>query len=70
MEQQNPDNAKFYMVQQTGRNPPTFIAHVSEPKKIHFSTTRHLIKTIRERWGYQGTPIRFNLVKAKNTREK
>ena len=70
VEQQNPDNAKFYMVQQTGRNPPTFIAHVSEPKKIHFSTTRHLIKTIRERWGYQGTPIRFNLVKAKNTREK
>jgi len=70
VEQQNPDNAKFYMVQQTGQNPPTFIAHVSDPRKIHFSTVRHLIKTIRERWGYQGTPIRFNLVKAKNTREK
>ena len=70
VEIQNPDNAKFYMVQQTSRNPPTFIAHVSDPRKIHFSTVRHLIKTIRERWGYQGTPIRFNLVKAKNSREK
>ena len=70
VEIQNPDNAKFYMVQQTGRNPPTFVAHVSEPKKIHFSTVRHLIKSIRGRWGYQGTPIRFNMVKAKNSREK
>jgi GTP-binding protein len=67
---QSPDNAKFYMVQQTSRNPPTFVAHVSDPRKIHFSTVRHLIKTIRERWGYQGTPIRFNLSKAKNAREK
>lgn len=66
----NPDNAKFYLVQQTSRNPPTFIAQVSNPSKIHFSTQRHLVKTIRQRWGYQGTPIRLNLVKAKNTREK
>ncbi len=70
VEIQNPDNAKFYTVQQTSRNPPTFIAHVSDPRKVHFSMARHLIKAIRERWGFQGTPIRFNLVKAKNNREK
>lgn len=66
----NPDNAKIYVVHQTGRNPPTFIAHVNDPRKIHFSVTRHFINAIRARWGYQGTPIRLHIVKAKNSREK
>jgi GTP-binding protein len=70
VEIQNPDNAKFYFVLQASRNPPTFVAHVSDPNKIHFSMTRHLIKAIRERWGYLGTPIRLLLTKAKNRSEK
>ncbi len=66
----NPFNARFYMVHQSGRNPPTFVAHVSDPKKVHFSLARHLIKAIRKKWGYLGTPIRFHFLKAKNSREK
>jgi GTP-binding protein len=70
VEIQNPDNARFYFVLQASRNPPTFVAHVSDPNKIHFSMTRHLVKAIRARWGYMGTPIRLLLTKAKNRSEK
>jgi GTP-binding protein len=70
VEIQNPDNARFYFVLQASRNPPTFVAHVSDPNKIHFSMTRHLVKAIRARWGYLGTPIRLLLTKAKNRSEK
>jgi GTP-binding protein len=70
VDQHNPDNAKFYFVHQAGRNPPTFVAHVNDPKKIHFSMSRHLIRTIREKWGFLGSPIRFHFLKAKNTGEK
>ena len=66
----NPDNAKFYFVHQSGRNPPTFVAHVSEPKKIHFSLSRHLVRALRERYGFLGTPIRLHFLKARNTGEK
>jgi GTP-binding protein len=66
----NPFNAKFYLVHQTGRHPPTFRAHVSDPKKIHFSLARHLVKAIRAKWGFLGTPIRFHFLKAKNSSEK
>jgi GTP-binding protein len=65
----NPGNAKFYFVHQAGRNPPTFVAHVNDPKKIHFSTARHLIKTLRAGYGYLGAPVRFHFLKAKNSRE-
>ncbi len=70
LEVSNPFNAKFYLIQQTGRHPPSFMAHVSDPKKIHFSLSRHLVKAMRQRWGYLGTPIRLNFRKAKNASEK
>jgi GTP-binding protein len=66
----NPNNAKFYFVHQSGRNPPTFVAHVSDPRKIHFSLSRHLVRAIRERWGYNGTPVRMHFLKTRNTGEK
>ncbi len=61
----NPNNAKFYFVHQSGRNPPTFVAHVSDPKKIHFSLSRHLVKAIRGHYGYLGTPVRLHFLKTK-----
>ncbi len=66
----NPDNAKFYYVHQSGRNPPTFVAHVSDPKKVHFSLSRHLVRALRERYGFSGSPIRFHFLKTKNSGEK
>ena len=66
----NPHNAKFYYVHQSGRNPPTFVAHVSDPKKVHFSLSRHLVRALRDRYGYLGSPIRFHFLKTKNSGEK
>ena len=60
----NPDNAKFYLCQQTGRNPPTFVCHVNDPKKIRFSLSRHLVNAMREKWGYMGTPVRLRFLEA------
>jgi GTP-binding protein len=62
----NPMNAKFYMCHQVGRNPPSFVCHVNDPEKIHFSLKRHLINAIRERWGYMGSPIRMTFVAGKS----
>lgn len=59
----NPKNAKFYMSHQSGRNPPTFVCHVSDPEKIHFSLKRHLVNAMRSRWGYVGSPVRLLFVK-------
>jgi len=66
----NPMNAKFFMCHQTGRNPPTFVCHVNDQKKIHFSLQRHLINALREKWGFMGTPIKLLFVEGKNKRTK
>lgn len=63
----NPKDAKVYMAHQSGRHPPTFVFHVNDPAKIHFSLERHLVNVIRERWGYMGSPIRMVFVKGKNS---
>jgi GTP-binding protein len=64
----NPANAKFFLCHQSGRNPPTFVCHVSDPDKVHFSLRRHLINELRDRWGYMGTPIRMLFIEGKNRR--
>jgi GTP-binding protein len=64
----NPGNAKFYMCHQSGRHPPTFVCHVSDPDKVHFSLKRHLVNAMRERWGFMGNPVRLLFVKGKNMR--
>ncbi len=61
----NPMNAKFYLCHQSGRHPPTFVCHVSDPKKVHFSLKRHLVNQLRKKWGYMGNPIRLLFVEAK-----
>ena len=61
----NPGDAKFYMSHQSGRNPPTFVCHVSDPKKVNFSLHRHLINAIRDKWGYMGNPIKLLFVQGK-----
>jgi GTP-binding protein len=64
----NPLNAKFYLSHQVSRHPPTFICHVSDPDKVHFSLRRHLSNGIREKWGYMGTPIRLLFQAGKSNR--
>jgi GTP-binding protein len=62
----NPMNAKFFLCHQSGRYPPTFVCHVNDPDKVHFSLRRHFVNAMRERWGYMGSPIRLLFVEAKN----
>ncbi|MCM2278335.1 MAG: ribosome biogenesis GTPase Der [Oligoflexia bacterium] len=65
----NPKNAKFFLCHQAGKYPPTFICHVNDPERVHFSLKRHLINALRERWGYMGSPVRLLFVRGKS-REK
>ncbi|MBW2120978.1 MAG: ribosome biogenesis GTPase Der [Deltaproteobacteria bacterium] len=50
---------KIYFVTQASTKPPTFVAFVNDPDAIHFSYERYLINQIRERFDFQGTPIRI-----------
>jgi GTP-binding protein len=63
---ENLQGVKFYLCHQTGRHPPSFVCHVSDPRKIHFSIQRNLVNGIRDKWGYMGSPVRLSFVKAKN----
>jgi len=53
--------ARFYYVTQAESDPPTFIFFVNEPKIVHFTYMRYLENRIRERYPYEGTPIRLQL---------
>jgi len=64
----NPLNAKFFMCHQSGRHPPTFVCHVNDPDKVHFSLRRHLVNALRERWGFMGSPVRMNFVQSGPTK--
>ncbi|OFZ80132.1 MAG: ribosome biogenesis GTPase Der [Bdellovibrionales bacterium RIFOXYD1_FULL_53_11] len=66
----NPRNAKFYMCHQSGRNPPTFVCHVSDPEKVHYSLKGHLVNSMRKRWGFMGNPIRLLFVSAGQGKKK
>jgi GTP-binding protein len=46
----------FYMTQASVR-PPTFIVFTDKANDLHFSTERFLVNRLRERFGFEGTPI-------------
>ncbi|WP_338960409.1 MULTISPECIES: ribosome biogenesis GTPase Der [unclassified Spiroplasma] len=50
---------KIYYTTQVEKNPPTFILMVNAPQRCHFSYERFLINQIRERFGFQGVPIKL-----------
>ncbi len=51
--------ARFYYATQTSTNPPTFVFFVNDPRAVHFTYERYLENKIRERYPYEGTPIRL-----------
>lgn len=59
----NPKNVKFYMSHQSGKHPPTFVLHVSQPQNVGDNLKRNILNQMRERWGFMGTPIRLVVVK-------
>ncbi len=49
---------RLFYVTQASTRPPTFVAVTNEPDAIHFSYERYVANRIRERFGFEGTPIR------------
>jgi GTP-binding protein len=48
---------KFYYATQAGVAPPRFVFFCNDPEAVHFSYQRYLENTIRERLGFDGTPL-------------
>jgi GTP-binding protein len=48
---------KFYYATQAAVAPPTFVFFTNYPENVHFSYRRYLENTIREQFGFTGTPI-------------
>ena len=53
--------SRFYYVTQADVDPPTFVFFVNDPRAVHFTYLRYLENRIRERYPYEGTPIRLKL---------
>ncbi len=50
---------KIYYSAQTGTSPPQFTCFCNDPRLVHFSYVRYLDNTLREQFGFEGTPIRI-----------
>jgi GTP-binding protein len=49
---------RLYFITQAEVRPPTFVVITNHPTDVHFSYQRYVINMIRERFGFEGTPIR------------
>ncbi|MBW2420517.1 MAG: ribosome biogenesis GTPase Der [Deltaproteobacteria bacterium] len=52
---------RFFYAAQTGISPPSFLLFCTEPKAIQVSYRRFLENRLRERFGFEGTPVRLRL---------
>lgn len=50
---------RFFSLEQTDINPPTFTFQVNNRNAIHFSYRRYLENSIRKRWAFNGTVIKL-----------
>ena len=48
---------KIYYANQVSVQPPTFVLFVNDPKFMHFSYKRYLENCLRDRFGFEGTPL-------------
>lgn len=48
---------RIYYITQPSVRPPTFVLFMESDEPLHFSTERHIINRLRERFGFPGTPI-------------
>ena len=50
---------KMNYITQVSTAPPTFVISTNYPESIHFSYERYLLNKMRDRFGFEGAPIRF-----------
>jgi GTP-binding protein len=48
---------KIYYLTQVSTRPPEFLVFTDKAGKLHFSAERYLMNRLRERFGFEGTPI-------------
>jgi GTP-binding protein len=39
--------------------PPTFVFFVNDKRLVHFTYERYLENQLRERWGFEGAPLKL-----------
>lgn len=49
---------RIYFVTQAAVAPPTFVVSTNHPERVHFSYQRYVTNQLRERFGFEGTPLR------------
>lgn len=59
---------KFYYMTQVSSRPPYFVAFVNNPEGVHFSYGRFIINVIREKFGFDGVPVRLSIRRRSNRR--
>ncbi len=52
---------KIYYMTQVGIKPPSFVIFVNNAELMHYSYSRYLQNTLRNNFGFEGTPIRFTI---------
>lgn len=52
---------KIYYMTQVGIKPPSFVIFVNDAELMHFSYLRYLQNTLRNNFGFEGTPIHFTI---------
>ena len=60
---------KILFMTQADICPPKFIIFVNEPDLFHFSYQRFIENQLRERYGFEGTPLKFVIRKRKEEEE-
>ncbi|HBL84434.1 MAG: ribosome biogenesis GTPase Der [Clostridiales bacterium GWF2_38_85] len=50
---------KIYYMTQSGTTPPTFVCFCNDAELFHFSYVRYLENTLRDIFGFEGTPIKM-----------
>jgi GTP-binding protein len=48
---------RIYYITQASIRPPTFVVFTDQADRMHFSIERNLVNRLRERFGFEGTPI-------------
>jgi GTP-binding protein len=53
-------SVKLYYATQVRVAPPTFVVSANHPDRVHMSYQRYVTNQLRERFGFEGTPIRVH----------
>jgi predicted GTPase len=62
--------AKIMYATQAGIKPTTFVLFVNQKKLFHFSYMRFIENRLREKYGFEGVPVRLELREEKREKKK